>query len=239
MRAFLFNRLLIERIKAPGSQSQPFLQQDWKGEATSRVEWSHRHEEEACKRPSGKDQKDNLYHGRQKRGLCGRGGPAGSQENVIVWEINRDHTVAFSSQPAQCARHTNQQCSPSQRHDLPLWQLRAGARACWWSRCHPQSPCHLWAFSTIPVSNDRRKQLEQAVTTRLLMKTRASASKTCQRLHHPMTTQESRNSKMYTIPLGAGFLSGESLPRFVWETINQNEIQKAWQCLCHSVFFFF
>lgn len=135
--------------------------------------------------------------------------------------------------------HSSAMFSPSQRHDLPLWQLRAGARARWWSRCHPRSPCHLGAFSPIPVSNDRRKQLKQAVTTRLLMKTRASASKNCQRLHHPMTTQESINSKMYTIPLGPGFLSGESLQRLVLETINQNETQKAWQCLCHSVFFFF
>lgn len=50
------------------------------------VEWSHRPWGETCKSPSGKDQKDNLYHGRQKRGLCGRGRPVGSQENVIVGE---------------------------------------------------------------------------------------------------------------------------------------------------------
>lgn len=40
------------------------------------------------------------------------------QGECNYWEINRDHTTAFSLQPTQCTRHTNQQYSHSPRHNL-------------------------------------------------------------------------------------------------------------------------
>lgn len=139
--------------------------------------------------------------------------------------------MAFPPQPAQCIRHTNQQCY-SRSHDLPLWQLRAH----WWSCCHPKALCHLWVFSTIPVSNDKRKQLELAVTTRLLMKPESLQTKPPASSQSNDPLEESKFRKEAP-SAGNSFPRGESPNRLVLEPINQNEIYKSWQCLCCFLFF--
>lgn len=180
---FLFNRLLNERIKASGSQSWAFIQQDWKGEAEKgkarEQQWDEVRDTE--KNPTrflaGKT-KRKLFLMEEKRSVRVRERPVGSQENVIFGkstEIMPQH-FPHSLPRAPGTPISNALILRGTTCCGDNWGLQWGHTD--EAAAIPKPSCHLWVFSTVPVSNDRRRQLKLAVITRLLTKTRKSTNKT-------------------------------------------------------------
>lgn len=150
-----------------------FIHQDWKSEAqSSEVQDQRWNGARDTKKKTGgilvgKTQR-KFFIMEDKIQSAWKAKASRKQGECNCWEINRGWTMAFPPQPAWCTRRTNQQCSHSQSMICSgdSWGLGWGHTD---EAAALRALCHLWVFSTIPVSNDKRKQHEWAVTTRLLM----------------------------------------------------------------------
>lgn len=159
-----------------------------------------------------------------------KGKASRKQGECNCWEISGDiPRHSLSPRPAQCTRHTNQQCSHSRRQNLLLWQSRAGVKACWWSCCHPHS-----LVPPLSIQRHSREQWQaEAATASCYHQTANENQKVCKQNCRLLQNR----TRMVSIWKKSPFHWVQVSP--VVSPINQNEIYKSWQCLCDSAFFFF